>query len=528
MNFHTYKRAVFSFAAGLFAMSLATQAAAFCFTNDLLSREQLHVRQMLEKANDGRVFYPELKFYEKCMADNAYTSYTKFLEAENKWDAIREHCLKQIAAKFGYKSDLLGSAPKHTFSYNVYYPDGGYFDQKVKADKTKCCSWKEKSCNPSGRKDGKINFEIASRFLTMRGPSSLQTPHNFNYRIYMKIKATDHVVCRTSPAVGTKGFKNPKYKGHSRKTFELYGPKCKVYSWPHSPPKHFSKTQRGRLIQSLHSGKCLDVFKGNKKNGANVGLWKCHGKKNQRWTLHHQGYIRSALNGKCLDVKGAGKVGKNGANVMMWDCHGGKNQTWRSRGSYRGMTQLVSLAPGASQWCLDIKGGKTSNGANAQIWKCQNTRKLSGPHRWMVTNKPVTIRSIQNRFAGKCVDSTKTTKKGTKIHTWACNKKNANQKWFLKKRSGTYYEIKSANSGLCLDVARASKKNGAKVLQWPCHGKANQQWTFISTGEKGWFRIKSRHSKKCLVLNKDSKKNGTPFKQWACQKISTQTFKWVK
>ncbi|MEL0106932.1 MAG: RICIN domain-containing protein, partial [Rhodospirillaceae bacterium] len=125
-------------------------------------------------------------------------------------------------------------------------------------------------------------------------------------------------------------------------------------------------------------------------------------------------------------------------------------------------------------------------------------------------------------------NSTNKRSKGTKIHAWACNGKNVNQKWYLKKRPGGHFEIKSANSGLCLDVAGGSKNKGAQVLQWPCHGKANQQWIFIASAEKGWFRIRAKHSKKCLALTKANTKNGTPFRQWDCWKTKDQMFKWVK
>ena len=43
--------------------------------------------------------------------------------------------------------------------------------------------------------------------------------------------------------------------------------------------------------------------------------------------------------------------------------------------------------------------------------------------------------------------------------------------------SGYRGEIRSDNSGLCLDVHHASTAAGANVDQWPCTGAANQLWS---------------------------------------------------
>ena len=111
-------------------------------------------------------------------------------------------------------------------------------------------------------------------------------------------------------------------------------------------------------IRSL--GKCLDVHGGKiNTDGRNVILWKCHGKKNQKWSFTRKGAIKVS-GGKCLDVKG-GK-NKDGANIVIWKCHGGKNQQWSfdSHGRLRGLGGR----------CLDVKGGKGKDGTNIILWKC--------------------------------------------------------------------------------------------------------------------------------------------------------------
>ena len=49
-------------------------------------------------------------------------------------------------------------------------------------------------------------------------------------------------------------------------------------------------------IQSIHSGKYLDIKGGNKHKGAQVIIWDFNGAKNQQWT-YKKGMIISKLNG---------------------------------------------------------------------------------------------------------------------------------------------------------------------------------------------------------------------------------------
>jgi hypothetical protein len=58
------------------------------------------------------------------------------------------------------------------------------------------------------------------------------------------------------------------------------------------------------------------------------------------------------------------------------------------------------------------------------------------------------------------------------VEIWTCNG-GANQRWAVNS-NGT---ITGTQSGLCLDVTRASSANGALVELWTCNGQSNQQWT---------------------------------------------------
>lgn len=164
--------------------------------------------------------------------------------------------------------------------------------------------------------------------------------------------ANDHLECRT--------FRTDK-RGTGKP------PACRKYVWPESPFRAHKTTRRGMLIKSKHTGKCLEVGGWNKKNGANVNMWKCTGAKNQRWSVYKNGTIRSEMNWKCLDVvSGPKKAAKNGVNVAMYDCHGERNQRWMPGRD----GQIISRAAGRYNWCLEVGGWNKKDGANTNIWKC--------------------------------------------------------------------------------------------------------------------------------------------------------------
>ncbi|MBK8972504.1 MAG: RICIN domain-containing protein [Hahellaceae bacterium] len=82
-------------------------------------------------------------------------------------------------------------------------------------------------------------------------------------------------------------------------------------------------------LQSVHSGRCLDVANWSTANGANILQWSCHGGANQQFKLENQGgavYLRVRQSNKCVDVSGVST--SNGANIHQWECIGQDNAKW--------------------------------------------------------------------------------------------------------------------------------------------------------------------------------------------------------
>jgi Glycosyl hydrolase family 59/Ricin-type beta-trefoil lectin domain len=111
-------------------------------------------------------------------------------------------------------------------------------------------------------------------------------------------------------------------------------------------------------VTSGMSGKCLDDYTGSTTNGTKADLWDCNNTPAQQWTVGN-GVVQ--INGKCLDITGAGATA-DGTLVELWDCNGGTNQQWTAENG-----TLVNPASGK---CLDDPGFSTTNGTQLDIWDC--------------------------------------------------------------------------------------------------------------------------------------------------------------
>lgn len=112
---------------------------------------------------------------------------------------------------------------------------------------------------------------------------------------------------------------------------------------------------------------CLDIAGGSNDNGAQVVLWTCHDGLNQLW--YREGdTLRSKMNGKCLDVTGAGSFG---AKLQMWDCNGYLQQSWTQVNAQVNFSSYL-VAKHNSQ-CLDVPSNQWYAGQRLQVWECNGT-----------------------------------------------------------------------------------------------------------------------------------------------------------
>jgi len=123
-------------------------------------------------------------------------------------------------------------------------------------------------------------------------------------------------------------------------------------------------------IQSLASGKCLDLERGAKIDGPVVIQYDCHSGPNQQWSIEPAGgagyRIVSRLSGKCVGIDRSAGSGTT-APVLQSICGGSATEQLWSLESKRGGYVIRSIISGR---CLDVPGGSSVNGAKLLAWKC--------------------------------------------------------------------------------------------------------------------------------------------------------------
>jgi hypothetical protein len=128
------------------------------------------------------------------------------------------------------------------------------------------------------------------------------------------------------------------------------------------------------------------------------------------------GALHAVGAGKCLDINGGTTTA--GTQAQIWDCNGGASQTW-TRTSAR---EFRIYATTSTPMCLDDYGKGTSNGTAAVIWQCNG----GANQQWNVNSNG----TITNVLTGLCLDvNGYGTANGTKVQLWACGSNQSNQQW---------------------------------------------------------------------------------------------------
>jgi hypothetical protein len=121
-------------------------------------------------------------------------------------------------------------------------------------------------------------------------------------------------------------------------------------------------------VQSLASGKCLDLPRGRTGDDTSLIQYDCHGGANQLWNIVAAGRdiykIVSRLSNKCLGADFA--ANKSGGQVVQSECKTSSNQLWQ-------LTDVGSayrIQNVASRSCLDVPGASSADGTVPITWPC--------------------------------------------------------------------------------------------------------------------------------------------------------------
>jgi Ricin-type beta-trefoil lectin domain/Gametolysin peptidase M11 len=121
-------------------------------------------------------------------------------------------------------------------------------------------------------------------------------------------------------------------------------------------------------VQSVASGKCLDLPHGSASDGILVIQYDCHGGLNQQWNIESAGEagyrLVSRMSGKCIGADP--NIASPGGHIVQSPCDGSTGQLWALEGDRSGYTLMNK----ANHLCLDVPGGSLADGAKPIAWTC--------------------------------------------------------------------------------------------------------------------------------------------------------------
>ncbi|RYU59959.1 DUF1929 domain-containing protein [Methylolobus aquaticus] len=265
------------------------------------------------------------------------------------------------------------------------------------------------------------------------------------------------------------------------------------------------------------SGQCLDLGRVAGSPNA-VAQWDCQGQTGQRWTIQRRSGSSVIINAKtrrCLAVEGDGSDA--GASLVEAACNV-PSRFWNVSPS-GGRLQLVSRQSGL---CATVRGASRTRGAAMELQPCTDvSHKRFVIGRGLVT--PETPVHLIGQESGLCaVVPGAQSAAGTAVVQQACGT-TLNTQWTLQPyASGAAgaYRIVAGHSGACLavDVATdgAGMQSGARLVQVACSAQRAEQWLLRAQVSRSAYRLESNLSGLCLDVAGASRAKGAALVQTAC------------
>ncbi|KAH8834710.1 ricin B lectin domain-containing protein, partial [Flagelloscypha sp. PMI_526] len=124
---------------------------------------------------------------------------------------------------------------------------------------------------------------------------------------------------------------------------------------------------------------------------------------------------------------------------------------------------------GSSSKCLGVVGGNFYNGAEVDIYDCND----SYSQKWFMYNGTT---QVSTTFGNYCLDAGVPPFDNNRVLTiWECYKDLPQQTWDWSENGAT---VTLHDQGKCLDLTNGSKDNGNLVQIYDCYpGNTNQMWT---------------------------------------------------
>ena len=285
------------------------------------------------------------------------------------------------------------------------------------------------------------------------------------------------------------------------------------------------------ICSSLNEGKVLDVAGGSLYLGANIQLYTSNNSSAQQFVIQKASEsdfytITSKKSGMQVTYKDG--TLKNSVNVYQETDLKGKGQSWKIK---HVMDDYYMIYASDSNFSLDISGGKTTNGANIQIYNSNGSKaqifKLKKNSDQISVEQNLgnelkegvyTIASALNNSMVLDVASGSVSD-GANIQIYKSNDSKA-QKYILKKLDNGNYTLTITCSDKLVSV------NGRNVCQKSDNNLLTQQWNLINAGNGQWI-IKSANDGKVMDIAGAKTTNGTNVQVYSSNFSTAQRFKFI-
>lgn len=238
-------------------------------------------------------------------------------------------------------------------------------------------------------------------------------------------------------------------------------------------------------ITSKKSGMGVTYKDGILKNSTNVYQDAKFGEEGTYWRLRHivDDYymIYTAESEFCMDVSAAKTADKT--NIQIYTANGSKAQIFKLKKINDQTTVeqnvrlelkegLYTIAPSLnSSMVLDVAGASTSDGANIQLYKGNNTRAQKYFVRKLENgNYTMTVLCSDKMVTVDGANVCQAEKIGTKA-----------QEWNMIPAGNGYYTIVSLQNGKVLDVKSGKTSNGTNIQIYTSNYTAAQRFKFTQT-----------------------------------------------
>lgn len=203
--------------------------------------------------------------------------------------------------------------------------------------------------------------------------------------------------------------------------------------------------------------------------------------------------------------------------ALQWTDHNGSNQHWYLYEGAAGQLYLQNVSTG--DW-LYFGSSDSTAAPGLAATKVNNSSQYifsfvpvgTPPSSPAIAVLQDGIYTMKSASSGMFLDIYGgLTTAGTQLIQW--NENGGSNQKFLVENTMNGAVITAVHSGLVLDIYGASATNGANLIQWTYHGGANQRWNFMDNGD-GSYLIKSVLSGLVLDVYGGFNTAGTQIIQW--------------